>query len=111
LNRKLAGALGAIAATATLVVLTPGAAQAASDCATLGDPSGGSAAVCKSWTATGGGYFNGTWSVGVTTSLTYVQKSEDGRVSGASGRGSYTHVKKFRMRACSATTNRCSGWW
>ncbi len=111
MNRKLAGTLGAIATTAAVLVLTPAAAHAASDCATLGDPSGGSAQVCKSWTPDGGGSFNGTWSVGVTTSLTYVQKSEDGRVSNASGSGRYTHVKKFHLRACSATTNRCSDWW
>jgi len=111
MNRKLAGTLSAIATTAALIVLTPAAAQAASDCATLGDPSGGSAHVCKSWNATGGGYYNGTWSVGVTTSLTYVQKYEDGRVTSVSGSGSYTHVKSFHMRACSSTTHQCSGWW
>ncbi|GAB3808952.1 hypothetical protein [Micromonospora zhanjiangensis] len=96
---------------ATGMLLVPTAAQAASGCTTLYDGRGGNSRVCKSWTSVGGGYYKGTWSVGVTTSYTYVQKYQDGKVSTAAKSGSYSHLKKFYLRACDSLGSGCSAWW
>jgi hypothetical protein len=110
MKRSTAGLVAVVAATAT-IALTPVAAQAASGCTTLYDGRGGHAAVCKSWIADGGGYYHGTYSIGVTTSYTYVQKYVDGRVTTIGSGGSYSHVKKFYLRACDSLGSGCSGWW
>src|SRR4051812_26465349 len=99
MKRRTASLLAA-AAVAGGIALTPAAAHAASGCTTLYDPRGGHAYVCKTWIADGGGYYHGKWSVGVTTSYTAVQRSEDGSVHDAGSGGKYSHVKKFYLRAC-----------
>jgi hypothetical protein len=108
-RRVLSGTVVAAATAAALGLGSP-AAHAASGCTTLGDGHSGSSHVCKSWTAVGGGYYKGTWSIGVTTSYTYVEVYKDGAVSTVGGGGSYSHLKKFYMRACSSFGG-CGGWW
>lgn len=109
-QRVLSGAVAA-AAAATAFTLGTAPAEAASGCTTLYDGHSGNSHVCKTWNATGGGYYKGSWSIGVTTSYTYVQLYKDGSVSNASGsRGSYSHVKHFYLRACSSFGG-CGGWW
>lgn len=108
-RRVLSGTVVAAATAAALALSSP-AAHAASGCTTLSDGHSGSSRVCKSWTAVGGGYYRGTWSIGVTTSYTYVQVYKDGAVSTVGGGGSYSHLKKFYMRACSDFGG-CGGWW
>jgi hypothetical protein len=110
MKRRTASLLAATAVAAG-IALTPVAAHAASGCTTLYDPRGGHSYVCKSWTADSGGYYHGTYSIGVTTSYTYVQKSEDGRVTTIGSGGSYSHVKKFYLRACDSLGSGCSAWW
>ncbi|GAA0713958.1 hypothetical protein GCM10010199_13400 [Dactylosporangium roseum] len=110
MKRRTAGLLAGMLA-ATGIALTPAAAYAASGCTTLYDGRGGHSYVCKSWIADGGGYYHGTYSIGVTTSYTYVQKYEDGRVSTIGRGGSYSHVKRFYLRACDSLGSGCSAWW
>lgn len=108
--RRVFSGVVVAAATGTALALSSPAAHAASACTTLPDGHSGSSHVCKTWTSVGGGYYRGTWSIGVTTSYTYVQVSKDGAVSTVGGGGSYSHLKKFSMRACS-DYGTCSGWW
>ncbi|MFF3733060.1 hypothetical protein ACFYXM_22770 [Streptomyces sp. NPDC002476] len=112
-KRRVISGLGIAAATAvSALLLNAPAAQADGGCTRLTDKSGGNAEVCKTWTATSGGYYKGTWSIGVMTSYTYVELYKDGAVSKATGSsGSYPHLKKFWMRACSSLGTGCSAWW
>src|SRR5512139_2423071 len=109
-NRLLGGTLVAAAAAAAITVGSAASAHAASACTTLHDGHSGSSHVCKSWDAVGGGYYKGNWSIGVTTSYTYVQVYRDGKVTTVGGGGSYPHLRHFFMRACSDYGG-CSGWW
>jgi len=108
--RRVFGGAVVAAATGTAIALSTPVAHAADSCTTLHDGHSGSSYVCKSWTSVGGGYYKGKWSIGVTTSYTYVQVYKDGAVSTVGGGGSYSHLKKFFMRACSDFGG-CSGWW
>ena len=108
--RRVSSGVVVAAAIGTALALNSPAAHAAGACTTLSDGHSGSSYVCKSWTSVGGGYYRGTWSIGVTTSYTYVQVYQDGAVSTVGGGGSYSHLKKFSMRACS-NFGGCSGWW
>jgi hypothetical protein len=109
-GRRLVSGAVVAAAAATSIALGSPMAEAASGCTTLHDGHSGSSHVCKSWTSVGGGYYKGTWSIGVTTSYTYVQVYKDGAVSTVGGGGSYSHLKHFYLRACS-NFGGCGGWW
>ncbi|WP_143203520.1 hypothetical protein [Streptomyces sp. CB01580] len=113
--KRAFGALGAATVLSlSALLLTAPAAQADSGrgCTKLTDKSGGTAEVCKTWTATDNGYYKGTWSIGVMTSYTYVELSKDKAVSQAIGSsGSYPRLKEFWMRACSSLGTGCSAWW
>ncbi len=111
--KRAFGALGAATVLSlSALLLNAPAAQADGSCTKLTDKSGGTAQVCKTWNATSGGYYSGTWSIGVMTSYTYVELYKDGAVSQATGSsGSYPHLKKFWMRACSSLGTGCSAWW
>jgi hypothetical protein len=108
-RRVVSGAFVAAISAAT-ISLGSATAEAASGCTTLSDGHSGSSRVCKSWIADGGGYYHGTWSIGVTTSYTFVQTYKDGAVATVGGGGSYSHVKRFYLRACS-NFGGCGGWW
>jgi hypothetical protein len=99
------------AVVAAGIALTPGAANAASGCATLYDDRGGHSYVCKTWIAETGGYYRGEYSIGATTSKTYVELYKDGSVTTISRGGTYSHVKKLYLRACDSLGSGCSAWW
>lgn len=78
-----------------------------------GRAGGGSATVCKTYVATGGGLYKGTFSVNSASSRVYVQAYQDGSVysltsRGGTGSGSYADVASFHLRACNSG---CSSWY
>lgn len=109
-GRRLITGTVVVAVAAGTIALGAATAQATSICTTLDDGDQGSAQACYSYVATGGGYYNGSYSIGVTTGYTYVQIYKDGAITSVAGSGSYTHVKKFYMRACS-DFGTCGAWW
>ncbi|WP_338867076.1 hypothetical protein [Myxococcus stipitatus] len=80
-------------------------------CTTLRAPGGKTAEVCKTWYATGGGYYRGTWDTGRYSAGSYLQGNADGRVYNLAWNGSYRDVKRFLIRLCNSSTRTCSGWW
>lgn len=113
MKRAISTILAAGAAAVGLAVV-PGTAHAGPQaCTTLAAPGGGSATVCKTYVATGGGLYKGTFSVNSASSRVYVQAYQDGSVysltsRGGTGSGSYADVASFHLRACNSG---CSSWY
>lgn len=86
-------------------------AELARACTTLTAPGGRKASVCKTWTATGGGYYKGTWSTSSHGSGVKLQFYADGWVVNAAWNGSYSGVARFLLRLCNTSSGQCSAWW
>ncbi|WP_146605625.1 hypothetical protein [Micromonospora craterilacus] len=120
-SRRL-GILAVTAATSVAMLIPATPAQAATECTTLW-LTAGSADVCKSYSAVGGGYYDGYVEVKRANSRVSTQVYLDGSIyaltyPGKTGRKYFSYMKKVHIRACigepeinGKITSNCGIFW
>ncbi|QSQ16363.1 hypothetical protein [Myxococcus landrumensis] len=86
-------------------------AELARKCTTLRAPGGKTAHVCRTWHATGGGYYRGTWDTGRYSAGSFLLGNADGHTYRLPWSGGYSGAKRFVIRLCNSTTGKCTAWW